>query len=319
MRAFPSWATRIACIASITYGSASIELVPYRTNEPRACASLAPVISARAPCPRRQLLTYVAFTAGRRAVPTIVHARDAAIGQGWRRVGSIAAGTQDATDESLETLTRAVQLQRRLIAEHACRLYPELRDAKRRDGKHGIELGVEHPTNEAAAAILPVPPSELGDVPSAQMLGCGFAGAALSAGTRPPARGIYHEFERQGSPEYDRRKVVERLAKLIGAHEEPTAETEDSPAFTLVAWPHCGFCTKARAELDARGIPYKHVVIDKFSAEHAELAMSTGRCSVPYVFDRSGTLLGGYEREGDALGLIGALAALGDGPTARGL
>ena len=74
-----------------------------------------------------------------------------------------------------------------------------------------------------------------------------------------------------------------------------------------------------RAELDARGIPYKHVVIDKFSAEHAELAMRTGQCSVPYVFNRSGTLLGGYEREGDAPGLIGALAAMDEDPTARRL
>ena len=50
-------------------------------------------------------------------------------------------------------------------------------------------------------------------------------------------------------------------------------------------------------------------MIPKFSPEHAELAMSTGRASVPYIFDAAGELLGGFEAEADWPGLTGALAA----------
>ena len=98
-------------------------------------------------------------------------------------------------------------------------------------------------------------------------------------------------------------------------HPHPPAPAAPAPApapppFTLVAWANCGFCTKAREELDARGVAYAHHVVDRYSAEHAELAMATGRCSVPYVFSASGVLLGGFEADGELPGLAGALAAM---------
>ena len=71
------------------------------------------------PCPRRQLMTYVAHTQGGLTKGVDVAARvDAA--DDWRVVGKVAAA--DATK-----LGRAAALQHRLIEEHARRLFKELR------------------------------------------------------------------------------------------------------------------------------------------------------------------------------------------------
>ena len=132
-----------------------------------------------------------------------------------------------------------------------------------------VRLAIEAPPPSAggAATYLPLPDSELGEATPAEMLRCGFAGAPGSGG------GIYADYARRGSPPYDRLAVRRRLAEQTKAVEEEEGAT--ASAFTLVAWPRCGFCTKARAELEARGIAYRHVVVDKYSPEHAELAMST--------------------------------------------
>jgi len=259
-------------------------------------------LAARAPCPRRQLLSYVAFTAGRGAAPTPIHALVADV---WQPVGHLAAGTPEAADGSVAALVRAATLQRRLIAEHACRLYPPLRTEKREHGlMRGVRLAIEAPPPSAggAATYLPLPDCELGEATPAEMLRCGFAGAPGSGG------GIYADYARRDSPPYDRLAVRRRLAEQTKAVEEEEGGT--ASAFTLVAWPRCGFCTKARAELEARGVAYRHVVVDKYSPEHAELAMSTGRPSVPYVFGKEGVLLGGFEAEPGWPGLAGALADL---------
>ncbi|EOD38635.1 hypothetical protein EMIHUDRAFT_224426 [Emiliania huxleyi CCMP1516] len=236
-------------------------------------------LAARAPCPRRQLLSYVAFTAGRGAAPTPIHALVADV---WQPVGHLAAGTPEAADWSVAALVRAATLQRRLIAEHACRLYPPLRTEKREHGlMRGVRLAIEAPPPSAggAATYLPLPDCELGEATPAEMLRCGFAGAPGSGG------GIYADYARRDSPPYDWLAVRRRLAEQTKAVEE---EGGTASAFTLVAWPRCGFCTKARAELEARGIAYRHVVVDKYSPEHAELAMSTGRPSaLPEEYFRS--------------------------------
>ena len=144
------------------------------------------------------------------------------------------------------------------------------------------------------------------------MIGCGFVGAVLAndKSKARPQRGIYPDFHRGGNPPYERLEVAERIAKLIRRSPAAADTAKPRAAFTLFAWPSCGFCTKARAVLEARGIPYEHVVIDKYSAEHAELAMSSGRCSVPYIFGTSGELLGGFDSDDEWPGLIGALAAM---------
>ena len=116
-----------------------------RTGVTSACAAALPqAVAAKSVCPRRQLLTFVAFTAGRGSRATTVHTRAATGNRDWQPVGLVAAGTSDAADESPEGLVRAAQLQRRLIAEHACRLYPELRSVKREMGLiEGIEVAVK--------------------------------------------------------------------------------------------------------------------------------------------------------------------------------
>ena len=234
----------------------------------------------------------------------------------------------------MDALARAAQLQRRLIAEHACRIYPHLREAKRSDGLiEGIELAIELPRDEpreaaaqeaaareaaardesrdeqAAAAYHPLPACTMGDVTPAELQGCGFAGRIpIPEAGKKAAGGIYAEFAAGGNPAYNRQEVSTRIGELL-AQDDEAAAADDAAGFTLFAWRNCGFCTKARKELDARGLKYRMVVLDKYSAEHAELAMETGRLSVPYVFDRAGALLGGYDADERYPGLAGTLAA----------
>jgi len=247
--------------------------------------------AARAPCPRRQLLTYVAFVAGRGAVPARVYTRDAGYDNEWQHVGRVAAGNPDGVDASLEALYRAAQLQQRLIVEHGCRIYRELREAKRA-GR--VEVGVE-----LDGVIHTVPVAVLGDATRAQMLSCGFAGAVPSESA---SNGIYAKFARSETVPYDRQDIVAQLE----CHLAPSIDGS-GPAVILFAWACCGYATKARHVLEQRHMPYTDVVIDKFSAMHAELAMATGRTSVPYIFER-GLLLGGFEADSELPGLAGTLA-----------
>ena len=87
----------------------------------RSLALLACVLGSAAldacinPCPRRQLMTYVAHTQGGLTKGVDVAARVDA-DDDWRVVGKVAAA--DATK-----LSRAAALQHRLIEEHARRLF----------------------------------------------------------------------------------------------------------------------------------------------------------------------------------------------------
>ena len=45
----------------------------------------------------------------------------------------------------------------------------------------------------------------------------------------------------------------------------------------LFAWPRCGFATTARGLLAERAPDYADIKVEKFSPEHAELALMTGR------------------------------------------
>ena len=91
----------------------------------RSLALLACVLGSAAldacinPCPRRQLMTYVAHTQGGLTKGVDVAARVDA-DDDWRVVGKVAAA--DATK-----LSRAAALQHRLIEEHARRLHKDLR------------------------------------------------------------------------------------------------------------------------------------------------------------------------------------------------
>ena len=100
---------------------------------------------------------------------------------------------------------------------------------------------------------------------------------------------------------YDR----EAVKALI--NEELAASVDGSgPAITLFAWRKCGFATKARKSLAESDVDFADVVLDKYSPMHAELAMTTGRLSVPYAFEK-GELIGGTEPDGELPGVVGWL------------
>lgn len=238
----------------------------------------------RSPCPRRQLLGYVSHAAGRGGSGgAVVYACAAeSILEQWQPVGRVAAGTAEAEDDSLEGIIRAVQFQRRLIAEHACRLNKDLISAKR---GAGITLGVEDPDG----GIMLVPPSAPGDPSVQQMLECGFFGT-------PAGRGIYQSFgEDGGNRAYDR--------KAVRAELEAAATSDTCVVF---AWPRCGFATTARGMLAERGVAFTDVVLEKFSPQHAELALLTGRPSVPCIY-LDGALVGGCNEDVSHPGLLKAL------------
>jgi glutaredoxin 3 len=72
---------------------------------------------------------------------------------------------------------------------------------------------------------------------------------------------------------------------------------------TLYTTAWCGFCVRAKAFLDARGLAYQEIAVDDDPAFRARLLELTGRWTVPQILigDRS---IGGYsdlvrlEREG---------------------
>ena len=98
----------------------------------------------------------------------------------------------------------------------------------------------------------------------------------------------------------------------------PSGESFDAPAtFSLVlmriqiyttAW--CGFCERAKALLDERGIPYEEIRVDDDPAFRAKLLDLTGRWTVPQVVI-DGKPVGGYVelRELDRRGFLDELAA----------
>jgi glutaredoxin 3 len=74
------------------------------------------------------------------------------------------------------------------------------------------------------------------------------------------------------------------------------------------AW--CGFCERAKALLEARGIPYEEIKVDDDPAFRAKLLDLTGHWTVPQIII-DGKPVGGYVelRELDRRGLLDELAA----------
>lgn len=291
--------------------------------------AIPPAPAAVAPCPRRQLLCYVAHTAGSGDPEAVLFARAAgsseAASSSWLQVGCVAAGllTDDSVTELTEddltpsgmaasasaavtALVQAVQVQRRLLSEHACRLHPVLRQAKREDGVElGLQLGIG---GSDARGIVAVASPAPGDASSAQLMSCGFAGdspAPGAAGRQP--KGMYADFwAAGGAAEYERDEVRAQIRQTL-APSRLVCEG-GAPAVVIFAWRRCGYATKARGALDARGVAYTSVELEKMGPLHAELALMLGRPSVPYIFVR-GECVGGYEA--DALpGLVGVIDRL---------
>lgn len=93
------------------------------------------------------------------------------------------------------------------------------------------------------------------------------------------------------------------------------------PTFSLVvaeievyttAW--CGYCDRAKALLEARGLPYEEVRVDRDPAFRERLLDLTGRWTVPQILI-DGRPIGGFVelRELDRRGLLEELAG-GGGP-----
>lgn len=74
------------------------------------------------------------------------------------------------------------------------------------------------------------------------------------------------------------------------------------------AW--CGYCDRARALLEARGLVYEEIRVDEDPAFRARLLELTGRWTVPQILV-DGRPIGGFLelRELDRRGLLEALAA----------
>jgi glutaredoxin 3 len=74
------------------------------------------------------------------------------------------------------------------------------------------------------------------------------------------------------------------------------------------AW--CGYCDRAKALLDERGLEYEEIRMDDDPSFRARLQDLTGRWTVPQILV-DGTPIGGYMelRELDRHGLLEGLAA----------
>ena len=47
---------------------------------------------------------------------------------------------------------------------------------------------------------------------------------------------------------------------------------------------HCGYCTRAKALLDDKHVPYTEVQVDRDPGKLAEMMQKTGRRTVPQIF-----------------------------------
>ena len=74
------------------------------------------------------------------------------------------------------------------------------------------------------------------------------------------------------------------------------------------AW--CGYCDRAKALLEDRGLPYEEIMVDGDPAFRARLLDLTGRWTVPQVLV-DGRPIGGFTElcELDRRGLLAELAA----------
>ena len=225
-----------------------------------------PAPAAVAPCPRRQLLLYVAHTSGSGDPEATLFARAAgteAASGSWLQVGRVAAGLD--TDDSVAELTeddlspsaaaasataavaalfQAVQVQTRLCSEHACRLHPELRQAFRADASSielGLQLGIGGSDPRGIVAVASPAP---GDASPAQLMSCGFAGDSPTPGAagRQP-KGMYADFWARRPAEARETRCAPRIRQVL-APSRLVCEG-GAPAVVIFAWRRCGFATSS--------------------------------------------------------------------------
>jgi glutaredoxin len=270
------------------------------------------------PCPRRQLMTYVAHTQGGGSAGVTVAARVDANDE-WRLVGSVAAA-----DASM--LERATALQHRLIEEHGRRLFTELRTGP---GGPLLELGLR-----IGETVTPVAtPLKRDFVAASVMTRAGFVGIPKKA----TGSDVYANFREPYDAPYDRQQVRSEINDIV----------RQSP-LVLFGWSTCWFCTDAEKKLKDAGLPFRSVYMDLWrpggpyhdlelvddgslasrraknirkacNPLQAELALLSGRCTVPVVVVR-GTPLDGDEQHGSVVEALasGALerAVVDDSPWA---
>ena len=81
------------------------------------------------------------------------------------------------------------------------------------------------------------------------------------------------------------------------------------PHVTIYTSDYCSYCDRAKNLLDARGVDYEEVYLDRGDVEsRIRLAEATGRYTVPQIFI-GGTMVGGFE-ELHALDRSGALVEM---------
>ena len=280
-------------------------------SAPPASATIASIN----PCPRRQLLTYVAHTGGGKVGGGEMLAKRE--DSEWLTVGRVAAA-----DDTFEALSAAAARQERLIAEHATRLYTELR-RKPGDGSPPIELGLRVDDDVVAVPA----PMKRDFVDAATMTAGGFRGFPKKAG----GSDMYAQYDLgegvYGLP-YDRAAVRAELARLV-----------EGDAVVVFGWSSCFFCVDAEQKLRDADVPFRAVHVDLWRRSpdvwhdadaddsgsgaaraaknvrkatktlQAELALLTGRCSVPVVFVKGELLAAGDD---DAHGKVDDALASGD-------
>mmetsp|Transcript_11440 Transcript_11440/g.16777 ORF Transcript_11440/g.16777 Transcript_11440/m.16777 type:complete len:343 (-) Transcript_11440:75-1103(-) len=276
------------------------------------------VPTARSPCPSSQLLRYIVHANGNGDAEAAVLARISSSTEedkSWHEVGRVTACTDDHDDNdddnnnnnnnddplafsldsavaragvAAHSLAKATMLQGRLISEHAYRLYPHLREAKR-GGESRLEFGLEMMPDKVA----PVPQSaaEDGDVKNLldMMKGVGFVGhgrsivqSSTDKEEKRSSRGLYEEFwSNEDAQEYDGDSMRIDINNLLASDND---EAESAPAILVCSRPNCNAAATVRTALEERRILYTDFAVEKLSPMHAELAFLTGKASMPYVF-----------------------------------
>lgn len=62
----------------------------------------------------------------------------------------------------------------------------------------------------------------------------------------------------------------------------------------IYTWPHCPYCHRAKALLDAKGVAYTEIDVLDNTAKRAEMEQRSGRRTVPQIFI-GGTHVGGCD------------------------
>jgi glutaredoxin 3 len=73
-----------------------------------------------------------------------------------------------------------------------------------------------------------------------------------------------------------------------------TAILEDVPDVLVYTTDNCPFCTRAKALLNARGVEFREVNLERDPDGRAELVRETGMMTFPQVII-DGTLVGGFQ------------------------